>query len=164
MTTQVKPSTPKLIKLNLMAPISGEALPTTQHSDVAISHGLQGQGLIISPLGSRILAPCDGIIIKKSATNYQVIMQVNHGVLVELTCGYQAISTHGLGFISQVKIGQKIKAGDVLIELDLLNIKKQLSYFHVALLVTNGVVKTRPHYGAVRANEDIALVAIIKPK
>lgn len=164
MTTQQQPKQPLLVKLNLMAPISGEAFPLSQHSDPAISHALQGQGLIISPLGSRILAPCDGIITQKSATNHQLTIQTNNGVSVELTCGYQALATHGVGFSSNIKVGQKVTAGDALIKLDLLTIKKQLSIFHIALLISNGVVKMQPYYGAVRANEDIILTAIIKPK
>lgn len=164
MTTQTTPSESKLIKLNLLTPISGEALPVAQHKEPAISHGLQGQGVIIAPLGSRITAPCDGIITAKSATNHQLIIQVSHGALIEITCGYQAIETHGVGFVSQTRVGQHVKTGDTLIELDLLSVKQQISNFHVALLVSNGVVKTRPVYGAVRANEDVVLTAIIKPK
>jgi len=164
MTIQSIPAPKKLVQLNFMAPISGESLPITQHSDPAISHGLKGQGLIISPLGSRIVAPCDGIIIEKSATNHQLIIQVNYGVFVELTYGSQALTTYGVGFSSNLKLGQHIKTGETLIELDLLNLKKKLSHFHVAMLVSNGVVKTQPHFGAIRTTEDIALIAIIKPK
>jgi len=164
MTTQTTASESTLVKLSLLTPISGEALPITQHKDPAISHGLQGQGIMIAPLGSRIIAPCSGVITAKSATNHQLTIQVAHGALLEITCGYNAIKTHGVGFVSHVQIGQHVKTGDTLVELDLLNIKHQISHFHVALLMTNGIVKTRPVYGAVRANEDIVLTAIIKPK
>ena len=44
MTTQTTASESTLVKLSLLTPISGEALPITQHKDPAISHGLQGQG------------------------------------------------------------------------------------------------------------------------
>lgn len=163
MTTQTT-SPSKLVKLDLLTPVSGEAFSIAQHRDPAISHGLQGQGIIIAPLGSRIIAPCDGIITTKSATNHQLVMKVAHGVLLEITCGYSAIKIHGVGFVSHVQVNQHVKAGDTLIELDLLSIKHQIPNFHVALLMTNGIVKTRPVYGAVRANEDLVLTAIIKSK
>lgn len=162
MTTQEKAASTKLVKLNLLAPISGESLPLSQHHEPSISHGLQGQGLMIKPLGSRIIAPCDGVITHKAATNHQLIMQAAHGAVVEITCGHLAMQTMGVGFASKVQVGQRVKSGDPLIELDLLSIKKQITHLDIALLMSNGVLTTRPQYGSMRGGEDIILTGVLK--
>ncbi|MGB0835390.1 MAG: PTS sugar transporter subunit IIA [Psychrobium sp.] len=163
MTTAEKPAQ-QLVKLPLLAPVSGEALPISQHYEPAISHGLQGQGVMLKPLGSRLVAPCDGVISEIAATNHQLKMQASHGVIVEITCGYQALETHGCGFVRKVNVGQRVKCGDVLLELDLINIRKQIPHLDIALLLTNGVLTVKPHYGNVRANEETVLTGVIKPK
>ena len=162
MTTQDKTPTTKLVKLNLLAPISGESLPLSEHHEPAISHGLQGQGVMIKPLGSRIVAPCDGVITHKAATSHQLIMQVAHGAIVEITCSHLAMQTMGVGFISKVHIGQRVKTGDPLIELDLLSIKKQITHLDIALLMSSGVLTTRPQYGSMRSGEDIIVTGVMK--
>jgi phosphotransferase system IIA component len=162
MTIQQKTDDNKLIKLNLLAPINGESLPLSQHHEPSISHGLRGQGLMIKPLGSRIVAPCDGMITHKAATSHQLIMQVEHGVLIEITCGHSAMQTMGVGFVSKVQVGQLVKTGDSLIELDLLGIKKQITHLDIAMLMSNGVLTTRPQYGSMRSGEDIIMTGVVK--
>lgn len=152
----------QLHKLILLAPISGESQPLAMHYEPSISHGLQGQGVMLSPLGSRLVAPCDGVITDIAPTSHRIMMQGALGTKVELTCGNDAIHTHGVGFNRKVNIGQRVNAGDILLELDLINIKKHMEHFHIALLLRNGVVTTKPHYGPVRSNEDKVLTGIIK--
>jgi len=162
MTNQQTSTDKKLIKLDLVAPISGESFPLSQHNEPSISHGLKGQGVMIKPLGSRIVAPCDGVITHKAATNHQIEMQISQGALVEITCGHNALQTMGVGFISRVQVGQRVKANDTLIELDLLSIKKQISHLDIAILMSNGILTTRPQYGSMRSGEDIILTGVVK--
>ena len=154
----------QLTKLDLVAPISGEALPLTEHYEPVINHGLQGQGIMLKPLGSRLVAPCDGVVMEVAATNHQIKLQASHGVIVELTCGSSAITTHGVGFTRKINLGQRVKQGDPLIELDLINIRKQLPHLDIALLISHGVLTTKPHYGSVRVAEETVLTAIIIQK
>jgi len=164
MTTQQTTTEKKLVKLDLFAPISGESFPLSQHHEPSISHGLKGQGVMIKPLGSRIVAPCDGVITQRAATSHQLVMQISHGALVEITCGHIAMQTMGVGFVSKVQVGQRVKTGDTLVELDLLSIKKQITHLDIAILMSNGILTTRPQYGSIRSGEDLILTGVVKQK
>lgn len=159
-----KPSSakPKLAIKTLFSPVSGESEGLESHPNILIAKGLQGKGVHISPLSSRIVAPCKAKVINISAIGHQITLACGHDLIVEIVIGHEPLKHHGLGFNRCVKVGDIVNAGQVLVELDLIALNKLLEEVVVAMLVSKGAVKLTPYLGNMRAGEDEVMQLIIK--
>ncbi len=152
----------KLKALMLLAPISGDTRLVKQHSDVLISHHLLGRGIVISPVSSRLIAPCSAAVTHISPSGHHVTLTTTQGVVIELIIGDNALLSHGIGIVKKVHIGQLVYAGDVLLALDLIKLKQHLNSIDVALLVSKGALKVIEQMGQKRAGQDNILKLIVK--
>jgi len=153
---------PKLKSLRLIAPISGTAYPLSHAADPLVIQGLLGAGVIIEPVGSRVVAPCDGTITSIAATGHQLTITNKYGVVIKLIIGFDGLSTHGVGYNKKIQCGDLVSQGQTLVELDTLKLKTQLQSLNVVTLVTKGALKMVPKLGIKRGGEDDILTLVIK--
>jgi len=153
---------PKLVIKTLLSPISGESRGLAQHHDILIAQGLHGKGVSITPAGSRVVAPCKAKIIDISPIGHHMTLGASNGVIIEIFIGSQAIKTHGVGFTAKVARGDVVNPNQVLVELDLIYLQRQLPSVDVAILISKGALKLTPYHGNLRAGEDDALQLIVK--
>ena len=106
----------------LKAMVSGEVIPVTKVKDDVFSSCMLGNGIAIHPTDKQkvtVVAPADGkITITMEGTNPAVGLRIAEGFDVLIHIGIDTISLNGKGFTSYIKTGQKVKAGEKLIEFD----------------------------------------------
>ncbi|WP_432629333.1 PTS sugar transporter subunit IIA [Brotaphodocola sp.] len=106
----------------LKAMVSGEVIPVTKVKDDVFSSCMLGKGIAIHPTDRQkvtVVAPADGkITITMEGTNHAVGLRIAEGFDVLIHIGIDTISLNGEGFTSYIKTGQKVKAGEKLIEFD----------------------------------------------
>jgi len=153
---------PKLSVKTLLSPISGQSMALHQHPDLLVAKGLCGKGVSITPLSSRVVAPCRAKVLAIAATGHRVSLGAANGLIIDIIVGKDAIRTHGVGFTKQVKPGDIVEAGTVLLTLDLLKLQSLLDEIKVALVITKGALKLTPYHGNVRAGEDEVMQLIVK--
>ena len=106
----------------LKAMVSGEVIPVTKVKDHVFSSCMLGNGIAIHPTDKQkvtVVAPADGkITITMEGTNHAVGLRIAEGFDVLIHIGIDTISLNGKGFTSYIKTGQKVKAGEKLIEFD----------------------------------------------
>ena len=106
----------------LKAMVSGEVVPVTKVKDDVFSSCMLGNGIAIHPTDKQkvtVVAPADGkITITMEGTNHAVGLRIAEGFDVLIHIGIDTISLNGKGFTSYIKTGQKVKAGEKLIEFD----------------------------------------------
>ena len=106
----------------LKAMVSGEVSPVTKVKDDVFSSCMLGNGIAIHPTDKQkvtVVAPADGkITITMEGTNHAVGLRIAEGFDVLIHIGIDTISLNGKGFTSYIKTGQKVKAGEKLIEFD----------------------------------------------
>ena len=106
----------------LKAMVSGEVIPVTKVKDDVFSSCMLGNGIAIHPTDKQkvtVVAPADGkITITMESTNHAVGLRIAEGFDVLIHIGIDTISLNGKGFTSYIKTGQKVKAGEKLIEFD----------------------------------------------
>ena len=102
--------------------VSGEVIPVTKVKDDVFSSCMLGNGIAIHPTDKQkvtVVAPADGkITITMEGTNHAVGLRIAEGFDVLIHIGIDTISLNGKGFTSYIKTGQKVKAGEKLIEFD----------------------------------------------
>ena len=64
-------------KMELAAPLAGEAVSISQVNDPTFSDEILGKGLAIRPTGNEVFAPCDGKIEMMFDTGHAVSMTSN---------------------------------------------------------------------------------------
>lgn len=101
------------------APLTGEAIPLAQVKDPIFSGGVLGPGAAIVPSAGRVVAPFDGEVIVAFPTGHAYGLRSASGVEILIHVGMDTVQLDGKHFTPKVKVGQRVRRGDLLAEVDL---------------------------------------------
>lgn len=104
--------------LQLLAPLSGVLMALEQVPDPVFSGRVIGDGLCIDPTSSTLCAPLAGVISNVQASGHAVSITDDNGVQVLMHIGLDTVNLGGQGFTRLVEEGQRVVAGQALIEFD----------------------------------------------
>lgn len=104
--------------IEITAPIDGKVIDLSQVDDRVFSERLAGDGVAIASTGDIVVAPVGGKISFKFTTNHAFVITAANGVQVLVHIGIDTLNLHGEGFKSLKEIGDTVKAGDGILELD----------------------------------------------
>ena len=104
--------------LELLAPLSGVLLALDKVPDPVFSSRLIGDGLCIDPTSPTLCAPLAGVISNIQESGHAVSITDDNGVQVLLHIGLDTVNLAGRGFSRLVEEGQRVVAGQPLIEFD----------------------------------------------
>lgn len=102
--------------------------------DDIFSSKVMGEGIAIIPSKGELYAPIDGEISLLFETNHALGMKTANGVEVLFHIGIDTVQLEGKFFKPLVKVGDQVKAGDLLIQFELEKIK-EAGYDPVTLAV-----------------------------
>lgn len=103
----------------LTAAASGDVFPMEQAKDEAFASCMMGKGVVICPEDGKVVAPADGeISVLMEGTNHAVGIHVDEGLDILIHIGIDTVHLKGEGFKAFVAAGQKVKAGELLVEFD----------------------------------------------
>lgn len=111
-------------KNEFAAPMSGTVMPIDQVPDEAFSQKMMGDGFAIEPDDGIIAAPMNGYIETVFPTGHAVGLKADDGTEILIHLGIDTVELKGKGFEVLVKEGDRVKAGDVLVKMNLPGIKK----------------------------------------
>ena len=103
----------------ILAPVEGEVVPVTQVSDPTFSEEILGKGVAIKPARGRVVAPVSGEVSLMFDTGHAVSIVSDDGAEVLVHVGLDTVGLKGQFYTAHVKTGDRIKAGDLLIEFDM---------------------------------------------
>ena len=137
---------PALSDAVITSPLSGEAKALTDIEDAVFSTETLGKGIAIEPSVGEVHAPCDGVISTFFDTGHAFGLAADSGLELLVHVGMDTIKLGGKGFEPQVKEGDRVKKGQLLLKFDIDYIKSQ------GLPVTTPVVVSNTDdYAAVTA-------------
>ena len=105
------------------APMAGKAVPITEVPDPTFSEGLLGNGIAIVPAEGKVYAPCDATVDMMFSTGHAVSLVADCGAEVLIHVGLETVGLEGKPFTIHVASGDKVKKGQLMIEVDLEAIK-----------------------------------------
>ncbi len=105
------------------APLAGHAVPITEVPDPTFSEGMLGNGIAIVPTDGKVCAPCDATVDMMFPTGHAVSLVADFGAEILIHVGLETVGLEGKGFTIHVENGQKVKKGDLMIEVDLEAVK-----------------------------------------
>ncbi len=104
--------------LQLLAPLSGVLMALDEVPDPVFSGRVIGDGLCIDPTSSTLCAPLAGLVSNVQASGHAVSITDDNGVQVLMHIGLDTVNLAGQGFTRLVEEGQRVVAGQALIEFD----------------------------------------------
>lgn len=117
--------------------IEGNTIELNKVNDEAFASETMGKGIGIVPTKGILYAPADGEISTVFVTKHAVGMVTNDGIEILMHIGINTVELDGKGFIKKVDDGQKVKAGDILIEFDIDLIKENGYDTTTIMIVSN---------------------------
>ena len=121
----------------LIAPLSGFIKQIEKVPDPTFSQKLMGDGLAIEPTDGKVVSPVDGEIILVAETKHAIGIKGNSGVEILIHFGLETVALNGEGFEVHVTQGDRVKAGDELMTVDLDIINKKASSAITPIIITN---------------------------
>ncbi|MCM3132259.1 PTS system trehalose-specific EIIBC component [Paenibacillus polysaccharolyticus] len=104
--------------LEVMAPLTGKAVPLEQVPDPAFAEKQMGEGIAIEPSGNQVVAPFDAKVAHVIKSKHAVILEHASGLQVLIHVGINTVSLKGEGFSMYVDTGDRVRAGEKLLEFD----------------------------------------------
>ena len=121
----------------LTAPLNGAVIPLNEIKDEVFSQGVLGNGVAIEPNSGEVYAPCDGVIMEIPETLHAVGIGGDNGAEILIHVGMDTVGLNGKGFEPQVKKGDAVKQGQLLLKFDMDYIKSQGLPVTTPVIITN---------------------------
>ncbi len=118
-------------------PVEGEVFPLKDLNDGVFSEKILGDGCAIRPFNQNIFAPFDGVVSTVSDTQHAIGLTSHDGIELLIHVGLDTVEMNGEGFKVLVKDGQKVKAGQNIMQFSISKIENAGYPTDVIVVVTN---------------------------
>ncbi|GAA5219287.1 PTS glucose transporter subunit IIA [Corallincola platygyrae] len=148
--------------VKIFAPVTGEIVDIEEVPDVVFAEKIVGDGVAVKPTGSKLVAPCDGVIGKIFETNHAFSIESPEGIELFVHFGIDTVELKGEGFRRVAEEGQQVKCGDPVIELDLPFLEEKAKSTLTPVVISNvdEVKQLAKHSGKVNQAEDVIITVI----
>ena len=112
-------------KFFVYSPLKGEIKSLKEVNDPTFSEEILGKGLAILPEEGKLYAPFDGEVTSLFDTKHAIGLSCAGGAELLIHIGLETVGLGGRYFEAKAAVGDKVKKGDLLIEFDLEEIRKE---------------------------------------
>ena len=121
----------------LTSPVNGTQIPLSEVTDETFASEMLGTTVAVEPADGKIVAPCDGEVSNIFETGHAVCITTESGGELLIHIGIDTVKMDGKGFTKKVSDGDKVHAGDILVEADLEKIKNAGYQTTTMMILTN---------------------------
>lgn len=121
----------------LIAPVDGVIVNLEDLPDPVFAEGMLGDGIAIDPISSGFRSPCDGAVSSIAESAHAYSITTTDGLELLLHIGIDTVELKGKGFSPKVKLGDRLRKGDLLAEVDLDLIRESGYSTLTPLIITN---------------------------
>lgn len=104
--------------VRMRQPLQGTIVPLEDVPDSTFADRLLGGGVAIDPSGSQVVAPAAGVVSQAFPTGHAVALTLDNGAEVLIHVGLDTVKMNGEGFTVHVKNGDRVTAGQPLVDFD----------------------------------------------
>ena len=121
----------------LTSPVNGTQIPLSEVTDETFASEMLGTTVAVEPADGKIVAPCDGEVSNIFETGHAVCITTESGGELLIHIGIDTVKMDGKGFTKKVSDGDKVHAGDILVEANLEEIKNAGYQTTTMMILTN---------------------------
>lgn len=104
--------------MTLLCPLAGERVALETVNDPSFAQKLLGDGIAIKPSEGVVKAPCDAVVSSVINSQHAVGLTCDNGAELLIHVGLDTVNLKGEHFRTLVALGQRVSAGDPLIQFD----------------------------------------------
>lgn len=145
----------------VLVPITGIVSSVKECQDPVFAGEMVGKGSLILPSEGKVYSPVDGEISMVADSKHALGITSNTGLEILIHIGLDTVELNGEPYTSHVSQGQKIKAGDLLMEFDIEKIKASGKAVESPVIITNADDKEISLLANGQTNHGQALMEVI---
>ena len=124
-------------KYEIFSPMAGEVVPLKEINDITFAGEHMGKGIAIRPTSGRVVSPITGVVQTVYRTKHAIGLVTDDGVEMLIHIGQDTVQLKGQHFNAHVKDGDRVNAGDLIMEFDLQAIKDAGYETVTPIIITN---------------------------
>ena len=121
----------------LGSPAEGFCKPLSEVPDPVFSEEILGKGVAIELSNGRIVSPVNGVVTTAFQTGHALAIRSKGGIEMLIHIGIDTVQLNGKYFTSHVIQNQKVKKGDLLIEVDYKGAESQGFHMITPVIICN---------------------------
>ncbi len=141
----------------IFSPLNGKVFSLDEIKDPVFSERILGDGCAILPEGGKVYSPVSGRVTSVADAKHAYGFESEDGREVLVHIGLETVSLKGEGFLSHVKVGDRVKAGDLVAEVDWELLRDRGLSVMTPVLICNGAEGDRQEIpaGEVRVGDEL---------
>lgn len=121
----------------VLAPMNGRVLPISEVPDEIFAGKVLGDGFAIEPSEGQVVAPFDCEVAQVFRTGHAIGLKGPGGLELLIHVGIDTVKMAGEGFKPCVTEGQKLKAGERILDFDLELVRSKAKSLISPVVITN---------------------------
>ncbi len=136
--SKIHTSDPKMITQEvILSPMEGLVKELSSIEDEAFSSLALGNGIAIDPKDGKVISSVTGTVMTVFPMKHAIGIISDTGVEILIHLGVNTVMLNGMYFESYVKEGDRVKCGDILIEIDIDKVKEEGYSMISPIIITN---------------------------
>ncbi|CAI6056288.1 PTS system beta-glucoside-specific EIIBCA component [Paenibacillus sp. JJ-100] len=124
-------------RYEIVSPMAGEVVELKEINDVTFAGEHMGKGIAIRPSSGKVVSPITGVVQTVYRTKHAIGLVSDDGVEMLIHIGQDTVQLKGQHFTAHVKDGDRVNAGDLIMEFDLQAIKDAGYETVTPVIITN---------------------------
>ena len=125
--------------VTIMSPTNGMAVPLEQVPDPVFADKVLGEGMAVVSTDGKFVSPVDGVITSVADTLHAIGFSTEDGLEILMHIGIDTVKLNGEGFTVHVKVGDNVKKGDLVAEVNLDFLKEKGLHTITPVIICDGV-------------------------
>lgn len=121
----------------LASPVNGKMIDLKEVPDKVFASEMMGPGVAFISNDGKIYSPCDGELITVFPTKHAIGIKANNGAEILIHFGLDTVQLEGKGFRQVAKEGQRLKKGDLILDVDIVFLQKKGYAIETPMVITN---------------------------
>ena len=150
------------IGIRILSPLTGTAVPLEEVPDPVFSQKIIGDGVAILPQDGNLVSPIDAEVVSIAETLHAYGLRSENGIEVMIHFGLETVALKGECFQCCVKVGDKVKAGELLAKADLKALEEKQVNTVTPVLICGGTEgrSMNAFTGPVKAGADTVITVL----
>ena len=123
--------------LHMKIPMKGQIIDIAQVPDAVFANKYVGDGVAIYPTEGKVYSPVDGRIMLMAETGHAIGIGTKEGFEILIHIGLDTVAMNGEGFERLISEGDKVKAGQLLVNFDLELVKARAKSTVSPVVISN---------------------------
>jgi len=122
----------------ILSPVDGKVIEIEQVDDEVFANKMAGEGVAVIPVSDTFCAPIEGVVSKIFSTNHAYSIKGDKDLEVMVHIGLETVALKGEGFERLANEGERVKAGDPIVRVDLPYITEHAKDIVTPVIISEG--------------------------